>query len=171
MDDELEQVQSVRKRCFAGLAKLRRLKDVLPSDIKKKVCNATLGLLLSSLARMHKRPENEDREGAELWYAHYTLTATQNAKQEVKRQAEWMTLEKRREMHRLALVRRCVMKEAPHCLNERLAATAEFGSRVTRGHDHNKLFVPQVSTEWYHKSFTFKGSQEWNSLPSEIIGP
>ena len=37
---------------------------------------------------MHKRPENEDREGAELWYAHHTLTATQNAKQEVKRQAE-----------------------------------------------------------------------------------
>ena len=60
------------------------------------------------------------------------------------------------------------MKEAPHCLDERLAATTEFGSRVTRGHDHNKLFLPQVSTEWYHKSFTFKGSQEWNSLPSEI---
>ena len=39
------------------------------------------------------------------------------------------------------------MKEAPHCLNERLAATAEFGSRVTRGHDRNKIFVPQVSTE------------------------
>ena len=37
---------------------------------------------------MHKRPENEDREGAELWYAHHTLTATQNAKQEVKRQAK-----------------------------------------------------------------------------------
>ena len=34
---------------------------------------------------MLKRPENEDREGAELYY---TLTATQNAKQEVKRQAE-----------------------------------------------------------------------------------
>ena len=49
---------------------------------------ATLGLLLSSLARMHKRPENEDREGAELWYAYHTLIATQNAKQEVKRQAE-----------------------------------------------------------------------------------
>ena len=36
----MEQVQRVRKRCFAGLAKLRRLKDVLPPDIKKKVYNA-----------------------------------------------------------------------------------------------------------------------------------
>ena len=37
---------------------------------------------------MHKRPENKDREGAELWYAYHTLTPTQNAKQEVKRQPE-----------------------------------------------------------------------------------
>ena len=41
LDDGLtwkEQVQSVRKRCFAGLAKLRMLKDdALPTDIKKKV--------------------------------------------------------------------------------------------------------------------------------------
>ena len=37
LDDGLtwkEQVQSVRKQCFAGLAKLRRLKDVLPPDTK-----------------------------------------------------------------------------------------------------------------------------------------
>ena len=34
--------------------------------------------------------------------------------------------------------------EGGSTLLERLAATAEFGSRVTRRHDHNKLFVPQV---------------------------
>ena len=40
LDDGLtwkEQLQTVRKRCFAGLANLRTLKDVLPPDIKKKV--------------------------------------------------------------------------------------------------------------------------------------
>ena len=35
-----EQVQSVQKRSFAGFAKLRRLKDVLPPDTKKKIYNA-----------------------------------------------------------------------------------------------------------------------------------
>ena len=35
-------------------------------------------------------------------------------------------------------------------------------------HDHHKLSVPQVNTEWYHKSFTFNGIQEWNSLPLEV---
>ena len=58
---------------------------------------------------------------------------------------KWMDNEKRREMRLLALVWRCVLKKAPHCLNERLTATADFGSRVTRGHDHNKLLVPQVT--------------------------
>ena len=62
------------------------------------------------------------------------------------------------------------MKEAPHCLNERLAATAEFGSRVTRGHDHSKLFVPQVSTEWYHKSFNFKGVKNGTAF-HQRLGP
>ena len=79
----------------------------------------------------------------------------------------WMTLE-RREMSRLALVRRCVLNSAPQCLSERLKTNAEIGRWATRGHDHCKLYVPQVKTEWYHKSFTFKGTQGWNSLPSEI---
>ena len=175
LDDELnwkEQVQSVRKRCFAGLAKLRRLKDVLPSDIKKKVYNA---LVLPHLdycsvvwqectKDLRMKIERVQNYGMRIILSQPPRTPSKRLRDKLK----WMTLEKRREMRRLALVRRCVMKEAPHCLNERLAATAEFGSRVTRGHDHNKLFVPQVSTEWYHKSFTFKGSQEWNSLPSEI---
>ena len=49
LDDELtwkEQVQSGRKWCFAGLARLRRLKDVLPP---KRYIMAVL--LLNSLAK------------------------------------------------------------------------------------------------------------------------
>jgi len=39
LDDALswrDQVESVRRKCFAGLAKLRRLKTVLPSRTKNK---------------------------------------------------------------------------------------------------------------------------------------
>ena len=79
-----------------------------------------------------------------------------------------MTLERRREMGRLALVQRCVLNGAPQCLSKGLKTNAEIRRRVTQGHDHCKLYVPQVKTEWYHKSFTFKGTQEWNSHPSEI---
>ena len=40
LDDGLnwkEQVQSVRGKCFTGLAKLRRLGDVLPPKTKKQI--------------------------------------------------------------------------------------------------------------------------------------
>ena len=71
-------------------------------------------------------------------------------------------------MSRMALVQRCVMKNALQCLNERLKTNADIDRRVTQGHDHPNLYVPQATTEWYHKSFTFRGIQEWNSLPLEL---
>ena len=42
LDDALswrDQVESIRRKCFAGLAKLRRLKMVLPSRTKKQIYN------------------------------------------------------------------------------------------------------------------------------------
>lgn len=42
---------------------------------------------------MHKRPENEDREGAGLWYAYHTLTDTLHAAecQEETIKLKWVT--------------------------------------------------------------------------------
>ena len=40
--------------------------------------------------------------------------------------------------------------------------------RLEDRHDHQERNVPRANTEWYHKSFTFRGIQEWNSLPSEL---
>ena len=43
LDDHLmwkEEVVNVRRKCFAGLAKLRRVKDILPSNTKRKIYNA-----------------------------------------------------------------------------------------------------------------------------------
>ena len=39
---------------------------------------------------------------------------------ELRQKLGWLTLERRREMGRMALVRRCVRKKAPQRLNERL---------------------------------------------------
>ena len=43
IDDELnwkEQVKNVRRKCFTGLSKIRRLRNVLPSTTKKQLYNA-----------------------------------------------------------------------------------------------------------------------------------
>ena len=175
LDDGLtwkDQVQSVRKRCFVGLAELRRLKDVLPPDTKKKIYNATVLPHLDYCSvvwqectqDMRKRLERVQNYGMRIILSQPPRTPSKGLRQNM----NWMTLEKRREMSRLTLVQRCVLNIAPQCLSGRLKTNAEIGRRVTRGHDNCKLYVPQVKTEWGHKSFTFKGIQEWNSLPPEI---
>ena len=40
------------------------------------------------------------------------------------------------------------------------------GCRITR--ELKKLYLFQVYTELGKKSFVFKGSQEWNSLPEDV---
>ena len=61
---------------------------------------------------------------------------------------------------------RCVTEQAPQCMSERMKTNRNIGNHVTRG--HSKLFVPRAIPKFYRKSFTFKGIQEWNSLPLEI---
>ena len=84
----------------------------------------------------------------------------------LRQKLRWLPLERRREMFRLFLVHRCVMKLAPLCLGERLRTNEEMGNRMTRG-CHN-LFVPEISTENYRRSFTFRGTWEWNKLPKDL---
>ena len=63
IDDGLiwrEHIESLRRKCFCGLAKLWKLKDVLPTETKRKVYNALVlphlaRLLRGSLARVHKK--------------------------------------------------------------------------------------------------------------------
>ena len=81
---------------------------------------------------------------------------------------KWMPLKKRREMFRLVLVKRCVTKQAPQCLREVFRTNGEVGYSGTRGCD--KLFLPSVRTEYYRRSFTFKGAQGWNGLPDDLRG-
>ena len=140
---------------------LRSLKDVLPPDITKTVYNALVlphsdycSVVWQECTKdLRMKIERVQNYGMRIILSQPPRTPSRRLRDKLK----WMTLERRREMRRLALVRRCVMKEAPHCLNERLTATAKFGSQVTRGHDHNKLFVPQVSTEWYRNHSLSRG--------------
>ena len=59
--------------------------------------------------------------------------------EELRGKPNWRTQERWREMSRMALVQRCVMKNALQCLNERLKTNAEIDRRVTQGHDHPNL--------------------------------
>ena len=173
LDDELkwkEQVLRVRKKGFAGLSRLRRLRDMLPPSTKKKLYNA---LVLPHLdycsvvwqecsEGLRQKLERVQNYGMRLILSKPPRTPSAGLREEL----QWLSLEKRREVSRLALVHRCVKGQAPSCLAARLKTNAGLGRRMTRG--HSKLFVPQATTGYFHKSFTFVGIKTWNRLPNEV---
>ena len=72
------------------------------------------------------------------------------------------TLEERRSRSRLYLVHKCVTGQAPTSLCQRV----EVNTRNTRG--GLKLVLPRPKTDFFKKSFCFRGAQDWNTLPSDI---
>ena len=85
---------------------------------------------------------------------------------DLRKELNWVPLVRRRDMFQLFLVHRCVTRRAPRSLSESLRTNGDIGNRRTRG--WNNLFLPLVSSELFRRSFTFKGSQDWNSLPRDL---
>ena len=150
LDDGLtwqEQIANVRRKCFAGLAKLRRVKDVLPADTKKKIYNA---IVLPHLdyccvvwqecsVELRRKVETIQNYGMRLILSKPARTPSVGLRKELK----WIPLERRREMFRLFLVHRCVTRTAPKSLRESLRTNGDMGNRRTRG--INNLFLPLVT--------------------------
>ena len=68
LDDGLngkEHVQSVRRKCFTGLAKLRRLRDVLPPKTKKQVYNGLVQPHLDYCSVVWQECSRESRRSLE----------------------------------------------------------------------------------------------------------
>ena len=82
--------------------------------------------------------------------------------EELRQELGWMTLERRREVSRMKLMHRSVNRPVPSSIHDRIQPV----KRKTRG--ECKLFLPRANTDIYKKSFTFRGIQVWNSLPSDL---
>ena len=51
-------------------------------------------------------------------------------------------------------------------MSDKFEMNAEVGNSKTRG--SNNLFLTLIKTEFFMRSFTFKGAWEWNKLPVEL---
>ena len=75
-------------------------------------------------------PECEKLERVQNYGMHIILRSTatpcRTTSEELRGKPNWRTLERLREMSLIALVQRCVMKNAPQCLNDRLKTNAEI---------------------------------------------
>ena len=169
LDDGLswrEQVQQVRKKCFIGLAKLRRLRNVLPSRTKKQLYNTLVLPHLDYCSVVWQECSRELRQMLER-VQNYGMRlilskAPRTHSEELRQELGWTTLERRREVSRMKLMHRCVNRQVPSSIHDRIQPV----KRKTRG--ECKLFLPRANTDIYKKSFTFRGIQVWNSLPSDL---
>lgn len=172
IDDGLtwkDHVVATRRKCFGALARIRRLKDVLPVQTKKKIYNA---LVLPHLdycsvvwqecsEQLRRRVEGIQNYGMRLILSKPPRTPSAELRSELR----WNTLAQRRKLSRLFLVHRSINNQGPEYMNIFLS-NAAAGCRATRG--SNKLHLNHVSTEINRRSFKFKGAQDWNALPEDI---
>ena len=173
IDDGLtwrEHITLVRKKCFGALAKLRRLKNVLPPDLKKRMYNALVlphldycsVVWMECAQELRTKIERVQNYGMRLILSQPPRTPNTQLRSKL----GWVPLSERRRLSRLALVHRCVKKLGPVYMNNMLVGNGEAGCRMTRGHKKLHLFQPK--TELYRRSFSFMGSKEWNLLPATI---
>ena len=169
LDDGLnwkEQVQSVRGKCFTGLAKLRKLGDVLPPKTKKQMYSGLVQHHLDyclvvwqecsrELTRSLERVQNY---GMRLILSKIPRTPSEQLREEL----GWKTLEERQNRSQMYLVHKHVTGQAPASLCWRV----KVNTRNTRG--GLKLVLLRLTTDFFKKPFCFWGSQDWNTLPSDI---
>ena len=78
--------------------------------------------------------------------------------EELREELGWKTLTRRN----MVLVHRCVVGRASASLCDRVAII----NHVTRG--INKLLLRRPNSNFFKKSFSFWGAQDWNSLPNHM---
>ena len=142
VDDGLtwrDHIEAVRRKCFAGLSKLKRLRNVLPPGIKKKVFCALVQPHLDycsvvwqeCLHEMQQKLERVQKYGMRLILSQPPRTPSET----LRKALGWTPLKARRELFRMVLVHRCLRKKAPHCLSSKFRTVGDIGYSRTRGCD------------------------------------
>ena len=165
-----DHIEAVRLKCFSGLAKLRRLGDVLPISTKKKIYQALVlpHLDYCSVIWMEcSKLLQQKIERVQNYAMRLILTKPSGTpSDQLRTSLNWMPLTNRREMFRMILVHRCVHGQAPKYLCELFQTNRNFGQRVTRGKE--KLHIFPVHTNFGKMATSFRGAQVWNTLSNSL---
>ena len=79
----------------------------------------------------------------------------------------WRTVYQHRCLLLLCQVKRCLLKISPSYLTSMFMTNEQFGYTSTRGRD--KIHMLQPRTEFGRRTFSFKGAQIYNILPSTAV--
>ena len=116
-----EHVDSLRKKCYCGLAKLRRLKEVLPPETKK-VYNPLVLPHLDYCSVVWQECTKELQQKVE-WIQNYGMRLILSkppwtASSDFRVTLKCTTLTERRRPLRMALIRRCVSRQGSEYMRD-----------------------------------------------------
>ena len=163
-------MKTVRQKCLAGLATIRRASAYLPSSTQRLLYNALVLPYLDycSVVWHSCTKASSDRvERVQNYAMRVILKRPPRTNSESPRNdLGWTILHRRCEIAMLCQVHRCLHKRVPTYLWPKFVTNSEFGYKGTRR--ENKLHLRRPNTNSYRSTFEFKGVQCYNSLPSSI---
>ena len=147
-----DHIEYVRKKCFAGLGKLKKWSGVLPSRTKKQINNALVLPYLDYCSVvwqecsqcLRQKLERGQNYGKRIILSRPPRTHSDDLRKEL----NWTTLEARRNMNRLCLGYRCVWSQVPATLSSRFEAS--------KGRTKGSMCLYQLSLKTYSHSKELK---------------
>ena len=80
----------------------------------------------------------------------------------------WDKLDKRWQKQLLWIVFKCLKHDTPYYLSSKFVYTSSVHSQNTRSQSSNILVMPSFNIKPGKRTFTFRGSSIWNSLPTDV---
>ena len=100
------------------------------------------------------------------YYNQWTILTVTVSVTDMRSRLGWLSIENKLKMQRLICVKRYVDDDGSKCV-KMFTTRKEMGLQSSRDRDTD-LFVPTPHTDCMMKSFLFKGSTDWNSLPINL---
>ena len=167
-----EHIAQITSKITKIIGVLRRLKSYLPRRILILIyksliqphfdyCSSVWGNLGKGLAQ--KLQQLQNRAARIINGSHYSVRS-----HEVLSELNWSNLEERRSQQFKTLMFKTMNKMVPDYLSDKFTSVNLVHNHNLRG-SSSKQFVPRPQTEALKKSFTYRGTVLWNSLPVEAI--
>jgi len=165
-----EHVTQTASKCIASLCQINRAKHVFD---RKTLITIIKALVFSRLFYCSSvwggtSKKNLTKLQNVLNFAARIVTSTRKFDhiQPVLKELEWLTVEATIKLRDAVMMFKCMNNLAPNYLCDKFIARSNVHSRNTR--NKNKLNIPLCKTATGQRSFLYRATALWNSMPENI---
>ena len=162
-----DHMEAVRRKCLGGLAQLHKVKDALPTRLRKLLYQSLILPHLDYCAVVWAECSKGDADKVQrLQNRGMRLILGKkwdHHSKDLRTELGWMTLTQRRRMFRSRVVRRYLTGDCPAYARRMFKTIQELGLRSARREDDLHLPTPRCSL--ISRSFQYRAGLEWNAIP------